>query len=311
MLIVVSGGITSLWSYWSYRHEIFRRLSLLRRDYPRFKEILSTDQRSSYGGPLDQEIPLVSSDRTAETTSYRTREVLRRAVILGNGWFPALETSRLCGKIEWLPDDFNTMNYRIAYNEMLQGCSDDTSDDQIFTYRHPVRWLTNLRVLCGDRWYLDANQLLLARKLGIIKQLPNLSADQISDLNKEDISVKLLAISQIIRLCLQLSMRLSQGVPTTQLEVMTMGYALCSAITYIMLFDRPKDVTTVFEVGAARYTTSSEMSFIASKGPNTMGRYRSTVSIPNNSTHRDGLSLERALSSSFAVVLFGSLHFAA
>jgi hypothetical protein len=178
-------------------------------------------------------------------------------------------------------------------------------------FTNPFEWLTNLRVLCGDRWYVDANQLLLARELGIIGKLPKLSTERVSDLSKEDIFVKLLAISQIIWLCLQLSMRLGQGVPTTQLEVMTMGYALCSAVTYFLLFDRPRDVMTVFEVEAARYPTSDKMSLIASIGPSISGSLRSTVSLPNNSTHRNTRPPEVAVSSTLAVFLFGIVHFAA
>jgi hypothetical protein len=92
---------------------------------------------------------------------------------------------------------------------------------------------------------------------------------------------------------------------------MTIGYALCSAITYALLFDRPKDVQTMFEVQAACYPTPKEMSRIANISPNIFSLFRSTVSLPNNSTHQNDASLEMVLSSSFAVIIFGSLHFAA
>jgi hypothetical protein len=311
ILIGVSGGITSLWSCWSYRHAIIRRLLLLRRDYLRFTESLSTDQRFPYGGSFGQEIPLVSSDRIAQTTPYRTRELLGRGVIVGYGCPHALETPCSCGKIEWLLDDFNTMNFRIAYNEMLQGGFDDTIDNRKVIDGRPEVWLTNPRVLCGDRWYLDANQLLLARELGIIGKLPRLSTDRVSDLNKEDIFVKLLAISQITWLCLQLSMRLLHGVPTTQLEIMTLGYALCSAMTYFLLFDRPKDVQTVFEIEAVRYPTPEEMSRIANIGPAIFSLFRTTVSLPNHSVHCNGDLGDIRRYGSFAAALYGSLHFAA
>jgi hypothetical protein len=225
------------------------------------------------------------------------------------GCLHALERPHSYGNVEWCLDALNASNARLAYNNLHRGHVDDRIKT-LTLFEAPTTWLTNLRVLCGDRWYVDANQLLLARELGIVSKLPKLSAERVSDLNKEDIFVKLLAISQIVWLCLQLSMRLGQGIPTTQLEIMTMGYAVCSAMTYFLLFNRPKDVTTVFDVEAARYPTSDELSFIASIGPDIFGPLRSTVSLPNNSAHQNGYG-DMALGSTFAVIFFGSLHLAA
>ncbi|KAM0692364.1 hypothetical protein Q7P36_008565 [Cladosporium allicinum] len=88
-------------------------------------------------------------------------------------------------------------------------------------------------------------------------------------------------------------------------------FTAIGAITYALLFDRPKDVQTMFEVQAACYPTPKEMSRIANISPNIFSLFRSTVSLPNNSTHQNDASLEMVLSSSFAVITFGSLHFAA
>lgn len=60
-----------------------------------------------------------------------------------------------------------------------------------------LSWLGNLRALQRDRWILDANQLLLARQFGIIKRLPDLLEDEVSDRNKGDIVVKVIALGQV------------------------------------------------------------------------------------------------------------------
>jgi hypothetical protein len=309
--MTVSGGVP-LRPWWSHADRLQTHRRTMRQDSPQSTESMMTDRRSSYEDPENAQhgIPLVTSDESASPVSDYVRSMLRAGLACGWGCPHVLERPRSCGNIGWHLDAINTANARLSYEDLDRGHLDDKIQTHILS-QGTARWLTTLRALCGDRWYLDANQLLLARELGIIGKLPKLSTERVSDLSKEDIFVKLLAISQIIWLCLQLSMRLGQGVPTTQLEVMTMGYALCSALTYFLLFDRPRDVTTVFEVEAARYPTSNEMSLVASVGPNIFGFSRSTVSVPNNSRHQNGQFPDMALSSSFAVFLFGVMHFAA
>jgi hypothetical protein len=277
----------------------------------RSTESLLADRRSSDEGPENAQygVPLVASGESARTVPDFTRNLLRFASESGWGCPHALGRSCSYGNIGWHLDAFNAASACLAYNDLDRGHLDDRFETRGFLV-HPAHWLANIKVLCGDRCYVDANQILLAREQGIIGKLPGLSTEQVSDLSKEDIFVKLLAISQIIWLCLQLSMRLGQGVPTTQLEVMTMGYVLCSATTYLLLLDRLKDITTVFEIDAVRYPTPNEMSSIASIGPAAFGLCRSTISLPNNSTHAKAETSEMRLSSSFAVVLFGSLHLA-
>lgn len=53
------------------------------------------------------------------------------------------------------------------------------------------------------------------------------------------------------------------------------------------------------------------MALIANLGPKVYGLFRATVSLPNNSIHCTGGSPEMPLSGSFAVIVLGSLHFAA
>jgi hypothetical protein len=148
----------------------------------------------------------------------------------------------------------------------------------------PNQWLGELRYLCGDRWILDANQLALTRRLGIIDKLPRITEDEINDLNKGDVVVKFLAVSQISWLCVQLVTRLSQNIPITQLELVTLSFAVCSIITYGLFYNRPKDVQTIRETLAVRNPNPVEMARIASMGPEYWLIPRQNASMPNN-TH--------------------------
>jgi hypothetical protein len=183
----------------------------------------------------------------------------------------------------------------------------DESLANLFLDALPSHWLANLRALCGDRWSLDGSQLAHARKLGIIEKLPRITEDQIDDLNKGDVFLKVLAVVQIMWLCIQLITRLSRRLPTTQLEVVTLAFAVTSIITYALFYSRPKDVQTVREVYAIRDPTPAELARLATLGPDTMLNSRSDISIPNTSTHS---RTENHLSACAAamLVVFGGIH---
>lgn len=254
MLMVVP-GVVCPWPWWSYfrRLQISRKFGPVNQESRQSTESLLRGGRSSYEDPESSQdgLPLATLGEPATTVPDFVRSSLSYGLAVALGCPHSFKRKCSYGNIQWNLDAFNTADARLAYNDLDRGHFDARMDTRLL-FLSPVQWLTNLRVLCGDRRYVDGNQLLLARELGIIAMLPKLSTERVSDLSKENIFLKLLAISQIIRLCLQLSMRLSQGISTTQLEVMTMGYALCSTMTYFLLFDRPKDVTTVFEIAAAR-----------------------------------------------------------
>jgi hypothetical protein len=171
---------------------------------------------------------------------------------------------------------------------------------------NPEEWVENIKALCGDRWSLDAAQLARARLLGIIDKLPAVTKDEIDDLNKGDLFVKFLAISQILWLIIHFSTRGSRGLPTTQLEVVTLAFAVTSILTYLLLISRPKDVQTVREVLAARYPMPDELTEIAAVGPHYFLSSRDEDSIPNNAIH--ARSEYNLWSLMVNLVFFGGLH---
>ena len=168
-------------------------------------------------------------------------------------------------------------------------------------------WLANLRALCGDRWSLDANQLALARERGIIDELPCITEDEIDDLSKGDLFLKVLAVFQIMWLCIQLITRLSRKLPATQLEVVTFAFAVTSVITFGLLLSRPKDVQTVREVYAVRDPTPVELTQLAATGPAYMLTTSRDVSISNDAVTLD-VEVYFYPSVMAILVVFGGLH---
>lgn len=142
-------------------------------------------------------------------------------------------------------------------------------------------WVHNILAFQGDRWVVDANQLLYARDIGLIEKLPYLSADNIQDRSKEDLFAKCIAIGQIIWFLIQTITRLSEGLTTTPLEIMTLAFAVSTGFTYFLLLDKPKDVGRSVIIPAARYASSQEMSRLAVAGANSRSGNSDAIRIPN------------------------------
>lgn len=123
--------------------------------------------------------------------------------------------------------------------------------------------------------------------------------------------VKSLAAGQISWLCIQLGARRGRNIPTTQLEVVTLSFAVCSLITYLLLYNRPKGIQTTLEIVAARYPRPDESARITNIGPATFGPYRSELSIPNNSIHYSHGPCYFHPAIIASLVIFGGLHFVA
>ena len=164
----------------------------------------------------------------------------------------------------------------------------------------------------GDHWVLDAHQLLLARELGIIEKLPRLSEDHLDDHNKGGIFVKLLALGQVFWFGIQLVVRLSRHIHTTQLEILTLAFATCTFMTYILLLDKPKDVQTSLIIPAARYATLDELIRLAVVGPRTWWRYRRSNRIPNNTIHFNPAYTDyfgpMSIGVCLSLLIFGVIH---
>jgi hypothetical protein len=123
---------------------------------------------------------------------------------------------------------------------------------QLLDDNPPMDWLVGWAVLAGNIWVLNAMQLHTARKLGLIASLPDISEDEIDDKSDSDFIVKSLALLQIFWLVIQLGVRTSSGLPATQLEVMTLAFGGCMFGICLILWRKPRNVTTPIYVLAER-----------------------------------------------------------
>ncbi|CAP86135.1 Pc20g08060 [Penicillium rubens Wisconsin 54-1255] len=215
--------------------------------------------------------------------------------------------SNAIGKIDWALDRSNILTIEKANTMVSQGYR---KEEGIFNMPY-TDWVRNLTLLCGNLWVVDANQLLLARELGIIEKLPYVSHDSLDDHSNGDLVVKMLALLQISWVFIQLGVRLSRNLPTSQLEIFTLSFAICSSITYITLINKPQDVRTSYTIKAVRHPSAEDLIYMANAGPLGSGP-KYSVWIPNDATHRDVLKKEPghvvSMACLFALLLFGGAH---
>lgn len=174
----------------------------------------------------------------------------------------------------------------------------------------------SLAVLSGNLWVLNAQQLFLARKFGIIKQLPNVSMEEIEDKNKGDVVIKILALLEVAWLIIQLIVRKLRNLPSTQLEVMALAFAGSTFVIYVLLVYKPQDAMVPMYLMADAKPTRKQLLDIARKrSANTFGfqfsRGRAPFWIPDNSVHDTGHRYRDFyfdLGVGAGACLFGALH---
>jgi hypothetical protein len=70
--------------------------------------------------------------------------------------------------------------------------------------------------------------------------------------------VKLLALTQVFHLVIQLIVRKVYGLHTTQLETAVLGFSVCAAMTYLLWLRKPKDVQLSTDLFIARELTKND-----------------------------------------------------
>ncbi|KAJ9487917.1 hypothetical protein VN97_g5395 [Penicillium thymicola] len=238
-----------------------------------------------------QEIPSIKD----LPEGIRTPQILQRSM---------QKISNAIGKVDWALDRSNILAIEKANSIVSQGY---LKKERILNMSY-TNWVGNLTLLCGNLWVVDANQLLLARERGIIDKLPYISQDSLDDHNNGDIVVKLLALLQISWMFIQLGVRLARNLPTSQLEIFTLSFAICSSITYIMLIDKPQDVRTSYTIKAVRHPSVEDLIYMANAGP--VGNvFKSNIWIPNDAMHRDAIRKVPGYVMSLAYFFaFGATH---
>jgi hypothetical protein len=191
-------------------------------------------------------------------------------------------------RVTWHPDEQNAALVAETVRTLELSWFLDGWEEKMFGPDGLNDWFTNLHVLQGDIWILDAQQLLLARDMGIVNKLPSLHLDDINDRNKGDAFVKLVATAQIVWFVVQIVVRLRNHLPTTQLKIMTFSFALSTAITFALLLNKPKDLAYTTEVpGWREPITPQNLARLALFGPSYWIADRTSVWIPNHTVHLD------------------------
>ena len=204
------------------------------------------------------------------------------------------------GKVDWHREETN-------YEMVKQAVGIITREELERKLRSPKVWYHNLAVLQGDTWILDGPQLLHARQFGIIDRLPRLTEEQLDDRNKGDALVKLIAIVQIGWLVVELITRRVRNLASTQLEVFTLAFAICSLVTYGILFKKPQDAKVPIDVPARRHPTAAEMAQLTSEGPRQYWIVRINYWMPNNSFHQRSWPVF-PIAIGAGSILFGCIH---
>ncbi|KAF2152643.1 hypothetical protein K461DRAFT_226034 [Myriangium duriaei CBS 260.36] len=182
------------------------------------------------------------------------------------------------------------------------GLAVDAVNNSYFT------WWYNVKALEGDRWILDVNQIIIARRVGILRTLPNVSEDELDDRNQGDLLVKVIALGQILWFMVQLMVRLARRLPTSQLEIMTFAFAVSTTFTYCLLLEKPKNVQCSIEIPASRYANAAEVARIALAAPDPVW-FRDSRWISNFSISRSAKTGRNLLASgTFSTFIFGAVH---
>ena len=127
--------------------------------------------------------------------------------------------------------------------------------------------ILNLFRLRGLNWALDGPQLIMAREMGVLSQIPEISEDEIDEKANSDSIVKFLAVLHAGWQILQLVARWAKSLPSSQVEVVTVAFSVCAFCTYIISWNKPQDVQMPRYVRAERYATAEEIVALAKSGP--------------------------------------------
>lgn len=119
--------------------------------------------------------------------------------------------------------------------------------------------------LCGDKWVLNAKQMWLAAKVGLIV-LPNVTEQQIQNKSKSNSLVTTLALVQIAKLVAALGSRYAQRISVSQVEAVALAYSVCAVFTYALQWSCPKDVGVLITIQALRPASRDDILAIGMEG---------------------------------------------
>ncbi|MCJ1263857.1 hypothetical protein MMC22_003727 [Lobaria immixta] len=127
--------------------------------------------------------------------------------------------------------------------------------------------MINLQRMRHKLWALTSIQILEARKLGLIQNLPQVSGRSLEAFSKGDTLVKILALVQVSWLIIQLIVRKIARLPSSQLEIAALAFSASSILTYLLYWNRPQGVETIWRMKVSRLPTKNELVSLIGAGP--------------------------------------------
>ena len=85
--------------------------------------------------------------------------------------------------------------------------------------------------------------------------VPLLSRMEIEDRSKSNLFAKSVVLLQVLYYCASCVVRWTEGLPVTPLEIGTLGFAVCSIISFGLLFLKPRSVNTTTVIADFEYGT--------------------------------------------------------
>ncbi|PMD22287.1 hypothetical protein NA56DRAFT_570893, partial [Hyaloscypha hepaticicola] len=105
---------------------------------------------------------------------------------------------------------------------------------------------------------LTTRQFGFLRKTDVIKESPRLSEEEILEKSKTDLFAKGIAVLQISELILSLIARAARHLAISQLEIITVAFAVCAVVTYCFSWNKPQDVKTATKIFIPRHLSDKE-----------------------------------------------------
>ncbi|KAK3302711.1 uncharacterized protein B0T15DRAFT_497165 [Chaetomium strumarium] len=157
---------------------------------------------------------------------------------------------------------------------------------------------------------------------------PRITEAEIKDKSKTDGLGKVFSVFQISHLMLSLIVRRAQGLPISQLEVLTLAFAVCGVATYAAYWYKPKDIIVPVQLGSLNELVVGPDRDLRNRAKDDFETFRSFDSfwrvlvndpggtkdglhrVPNDNipANSDGFTHGATLLLAFVSALFSSLH---
>lgn len=129
-------------------------------------------------------------------------------------------------------------------------------------------WQSSEETVSEVIWPVKGPQLMQLREKDLINSWPHITTEELDDKDKDDPLVRTLAIVQIIWLIAQTFSRASRALPNSQLEIVTVAYAVTSFLIRAVAWQRPRDVRTTIRIPTARYIEPQEVDAVTAATDN-------------------------------------------